>query len=357
MYSIKYVPFYFILSLLTGCGNAEKTDNAQLETNISPVIPKINSTVLQVLVEDNQKVMEGDTLILLDDASYKIAVSQAETALAQAKQQVLLATNSKNAASSTVVTAAATSGSITAALLSAKAAVEAAKVKAALSTKNFERIENLYLQTSATQQQFDIAKAEMEGTAQALQIAEGELLSVQKQATAAQSQVITSQSGVATSMDNIVLAELGVKQALHALEMAKLQLSYCTITAPSNGIVSKKNVQKGQVVSPGQPLMAITDDQEVWVIANFKETQLEDIQVGQNAEIHVDAYSEKTFIGTVSSIAQATGAKFSLLPPDNATGNFVKVTQRIPVKIKVNIESQGNYPLRAGMSASVRIKK
>jgi membrane fusion protein, multidrug efflux system len=139
------------------------------------------------------------------------------------------------------------------------------------------------------------------------------------------------------------------------LEAAQLQLSYCYITAPASGIVSKKNVQKGQVVSIGQPLMAVANDANVWVVANFKETQITDMKVGQSAEIKVDAYDNKTFNGKIESFSQATGSKFSLLPADNATGNFVKVTQRIPVKIVLS-DNNKEFPLRAGMSVTVKVK-
>jgi membrane fusion protein, multidrug efflux system len=146
-----------------------------------------------------------------------------------------------------------------------------------------------------------------------------------------------------------------VKQAENNLESAKLQLSYCTITAPANGVISKKNVQKGQVVAIGQPLMAVTNNQNIWVVANFKETQIEKMKVGQEADIEVDAYGDKVFKGKIESFSQATGSKFSLLPADNATGNFVKVTQRIPVKIVLTELKNNASILKAGMSVAVKV--
>ncbi|NJN32953.1 MAG: HlyD family secretion protein [Saprospiraceae bacterium] len=168
--------------------------------------------------------------------------------------------------------------------------------------------------------------------------------------------ISTTQSTINTSDNGIALAELAVKQAEANLESAQLLLSYCVIKAPASGVISKKNVQKGQVVGIGQPLMAITNHEKIWVIANFKETQIEKMKIGQEAEIEVDAYEKKVFKGTIESFSQATGAKFSLLPPDNATGNFVKVTQRIPTKILIDEAKDTNYPLRAGMSVKVKIK-
>jgi membrane fusion protein, multidrug efflux system len=326
--------------IVTSCGNSETTDNAQLETDISPVIPKVNSTVTKVLVEDNQEVQQGDTLVILDDATYKIAVQQAEVALLVAKQNVKLSSSGLNAASSGVSSVAANG-------YAADASVEAARVRVDLALKNFNRFKNLLDQKSATQQQFDAAKAEKETAEKLLKVAEGQVVALQKQ-------VASSQAGVATSNESLTMAEIGIKQAENALQMAKLQLSYCAITAPSDGVVSKKNVQNGQVVAIGQPLMAIANNNKIWVVANFKETQIEKMKIGQEAEIEVDAFDGEPLKGKVQSFSQATGSKFSLLPADNATGNFVKVTQRIPVKIV--LENTKKQNLRAGMSVTVKVK-
>ncbi len=327
--------------IVTSCGNSETTDNAQLETDISPVIPKINSTVAKVLVEDNQAVKQGDTLVLLDDATYKIAVQQAEVALLMAKQNVKLSSSGLNAASSGVSSVAANG-------YAADAGVDAAKVRVDLATKNFNRFKNLLEQKSATQQQFDGVKAEKETAEKLLKVAQGQVLALQKQ-------VASSQAGVSTSNESVAMAEIGIKQAENALQMAKLQLSYCAILAPADGIVSKKNVQNGQVVSIGQPLMAITNNNKIWIVANFKETQIEKMKIGQEAEIEVDAFDGEPLKGKVQSFSQATGSKFSLLPADNATGNFVKVTQRIPVKIVLTDKNNASN-LRAGMSVAVKVK-
>jgi len=342
MKNIKTLVLLFIATFAIGCGGKQKTDNAQLETNISPVIPKINSTIISVLVEDNQAVKEGDILIQLDNANYKIAVQQAEVALALAKQNVTLSKSNKNTAASSV-------SSVQAATSSANAGVEAARVRVDVTTKNYNRFKNLLEQNSVTQQQFDGVKAEKEATEAQLKIALG-------QAQASKYQVATSQSAVTSSDNGISIAELAIKQAENNLEAAKLQLSYCTITAPCDGIVSKKVAQKGQVVSIGQPLMAITNNNKIWVVANFKETQVAEMKVGQDVTIEIDAYDDKEFSGKVQSFSQATGSKFSLLPADNATGNFVKVTQRIPVKIVFTEKSNNDFPLRAGMSVTVAVK-
>jgi membrane fusion protein, multidrug efflux system len=355
---MKNILLYIIASttlILTSCGGKESTDNAQLETDISPVIPKINSTVSKILVEDNQVVKEGDTLLLLDDANYTIAVKQAELAVLSAKKNTLLAQSNKEVINANVNTATAGSNAIAANLYAAQASVSAAKVKLEVSNKNFLRYKTLLEQKSATQQQFDGIKAEKDANEQLLRIAEGQVAALQKQIEASRSQITSTAANANPLNEGIGLAELGVKQAEANLEAAKLMLSYCSILAPANGVVSKKNVQKGQVVGIGQPLMAIANNQKTWVVANFKETQIEKMKIGQEAEISIDAYSGKTFKGKVESFSPATGAKFSLLPADNATGNFVKVTQRIPVKI-VLTENSNEYPLRAGMSVSVTVK-
>ena len=351
---------YFIFSTLTltffSCSNVEQTDNAQLEADISPVISKIGGTVTKIMVDDNQFVQAGDTLLLLDDAALKIAVNQAEVALALARQQVIVAAKSREAVSGSVNTALANSNTIASSIYTAKASEAAARVKLDVTSKSFLRVEQLYKQSSATLQQYDNAKAEKEGAEQALRIAEGQLLTLQKQIEASQVQTAATKTNVFTSSEQVALAQLAVKQAEHQLDNARLQLSYCTIIAAADGIVTKKSVQIGQVVALGQPLMAVTGRDKAWVVANFKETQLENMKEGQEAEISINAYNGKAFKGKVVSMSQATGARFSLLPPDNATGNFVKVTQRVPVKIEFLERPDDAFVLRAGMSVSVKVK-
>jgi membrane fusion protein, multidrug efflux system len=339
---------------LTSCGSKQSTDNAQLETDISPVISKINGSVAKIYVEDNQLVKEGDTILVLDDATYKLAVKQAEIAVLSARQNVSVSKSNKTVIATSVNSVAANSNAVAANIYAAQAGVEAAKVKVEISTKNYTRFKNLLDQKSATQQQFDGTKADKEAAEQQLKIAQGQVTALQQQIAASKTQITSTAANINPLNEGISLAALNVKQAEAALEAAQLQLSYCVLTAPCSGVVSKKNVQKGQVVAIGQPLLAITNNAKMWVVANFKETQLKNIKVGQNAEVEIEAF-DKTYTGKVASIAQATGAKFSLLPADNATGNFVKVTQRIPVKIEFT-ELKNDYVLRAGMSVVVTVK-
>jgi membrane fusion protein, multidrug efflux system len=351
---VKILMYISIAIVIASCGGKQDTDNAQIEAEISPVIPKINGTVSKIFVEDNQVVKEGDTILILDDANYNIAVKQAEIAVLTARKNVSFVRSNKTVIGANVSSVTANSNAIASNLNAAQANVAAARVKVEVSNKNYLRIKNLVEQKSATQQQFDGVKAERDASEQLLKIAEGQVLALQQQIAASKSQISSTAASETPLNENIGLAELSVKQAETNLEAALLQRSYTVITAPCDGVVSKKNVQKGQVVGVGQPLMAIANNTKAWVVANFKETQIKNMKVGQEAEIEVEAY-DKTFKGKVESFSQATGSKFSLLPADNATGNFVKVTQRIPIKIIIE-EKSNEYPLRAGMSVTVTVK-
>lgn len=344
------------LSMLAACSGTETTDNAQLEADISPVLPKMSGTVLSVRVRDNQYVQEGDTLLTLDDASYRLAVRQAELNLATARQQLQLAQNGATVANLGTATAANNSEASAAGVLAARANVAAAEVRLNLANKNLQRTAALLDSASTTAQQYDLAKAEQAAAAEQLSNARSQLKAQQQLAEAAKTTISQSKAGEAGTGMQIAMARLAVERAAVQLEDARLQLSYCVVKAPASGIVSKKAVQRGQEVSAGQPLMAVVNQQQVWVIANFKETQIGRMRPGTKATVAVDAYKDQTFEASIESVAQATGARFSLLPPDNATGNFVKVTQRVPVKLVLTDSARAAYPLRAGMSVSVSVK-
>ncbi len=340
--------------LLIGCGSGEETDNAQIQADISPVIPKIPGTVLAVKTDDNRPTKTGDTLVILDDREFALRVQQAEVALQQAEANVTLARKTAQTASSGTGSASSNADAALAGITQAQAGIKIAEVRVIQSKQNFDRQAALYAQQSTTKATYDNTKAEYDAAEAQLNAAKQQVAVLQQQASAARKQVTTvsNQAGVAT--EGIRLAELAVKQARTNLEMTRLQHSYCVITAPADGIISSKSVQVGQEVSPGQTLMQVAGNSKVWVVANFKETQVGEMRVGQAAEVKVDAYPDKVFKGKVESLSPATGARFSMLPPDNATGNFVKVTQRIPIKIAFT-ETDPNTPLRAGMSAEVTV--
>ncbi len=305
----------------------EVTDDAQIEGDINPVIARVAGYVKQINFEENQFVEKGDTLVTLDDQDLQIKMQQAEAALENAEATVLVAEANANAAS--------------AGLQTSKSGVEAAKVKAWKSAQDFNRYQNLLNDTAITQQQFESAKAEKEGSEAQLNVALGQQSSSGVMIAAAEKQVAVARSLVA--------------QRKADLNYAKLQLSYASIVAPVSGFASRKNIQPGQLVNAGSPLFAIVTDTGVYIIANFKETQLTKMQKDQPVEIKVDAYPDTTISGKVYGFSPATGAKFSLLPPDNATGNFVKVVQRLPVKILIDAGKELKERLRPGMSVKVAV--
>jgi membrane fusion protein (multidrug efflux system) len=252
--------------------------------------------VTEVDVRDNENVRAGQLLLRIDTRDLQAKADTAQGALENARAQVSIA----------------------------RANVASARTARIKADQDLVRYRALRRKEEISQQQFDAARAA---------------------ADAARSQV-------EAALQQVQAASAQVAQKRADLDWARLQLSYATVTAPASGIVSKKDVEVGQLVAAGQPLMAIVEGSEVWVVANFKETQLRKMRVGQKAEFTVDAYPKKEFRGRVDSFSAATGAKFSLLPPDNATGNFTKVVQRIPVKIVPTDPPDARYPLRAGMSVN-----
>jgi membrane fusion protein (multidrug efflux system) len=303
----------------------ETTDDAQLEGNISPVLPRISGYVNDIRFEDNQVVHKGDTLVKLDDRDLRIKVLQAEAALDNANANVEVVKANTSSAQAAVATA--------------HANVDLANVKVQKSKEDYDRYSALLAQHATTQSAFDAVKADRDAALTQLDIAQKQLDAVQKQNSAA--------------LEQVKVAESVVTQRKADLDFANLQLSYAALVAPMDGKVSKKNVQMGQYVQAGQALFSIVDENNVWVVANFKETQLEKMQPGQSVEVHVDAFGDMPLKGEVASFSGATGARFALLPPDNATGNFVKVVQRVPVKIKITTDKNTAEKLRPGMSVSV----
>ena len=282
------------------------TDNAQVDGHIIPILPKVGGFVAAVRVRENQAVNAGDTMVVLDDRDFRSRLAQTEADLA-----ALLATVSSRTR-----------------VGQAEAAVAQAQANASKGRADLARMEPLAVQGIVSAQQLDAARAA---------------------AAAADAQLASAQAA-------LVGADARVAASRAARDQAALQLSYTRITAPATGVVSKKSVEVGQLVQPGQPLMAVVPLQDVWVVANLKETETADVTAGDPAEITVDGYPGRQFRGIVESLAPATGAKFSLLPPDNATGNFTKVVQRIPVRIRLTGPADPAHPLRPGMSAVVTIQ-
>jgi len=304
------------------------TDDAQIDGDISPVVARVGGYVKDINFEENTKVNQDQVLVTLDDSDYKIKLEQAMASQTGASAGV--------GVSQAQITATAANTS------TAKANIEAARVKLNLAQKDFDRFANLIKDGAITQQAFDQAKAQKE-TAQASY-------------TAAVDQYNAAVKQVGTTESQLRVSNSGVTQRQSDVDFAKLQLSYTAIKAPATGTVSKKNVQKGQLVQAGQSLFAIVNENSLYVTANFKETQLEKLRPGLKVNIEVDAYPDEAIEGEIYNFAPITGAKSSLLPPDNATGNFVKVVQRVPVKIKIkNQEKAILEKLRPGMSVKVSV--
>ena len=334
----------------------EDTENSQLQTNIVPVSPRIGGYVAAVYVADNQQVKKGDTLVVLDDRDLKIKVEQAMINLENAKANVAVVKSNVNTADAGATATATSIATAAANVATAKASVDAAKVRVWQTTEDFKRYEKLFAQTSATQQQYDAAKAQKEAAEQQLKVAEKQVEVAQAQLATAKQQSVASSTQASGVSTQVQVAELLIKQRQAELDMAQLQLSFAYILAPFDGYISKKNVQVGQLLSPGQTICSVVDETTLWVVANFKETQIADMHTGQKVEVKVDAYPKEKFEGKVESIQAATGSTFSLLPADNATGNFVKVVQRIPVKIVLEKTKFDNAQLRAGMNVTVAVK-
>jgi membrane fusion protein (multidrug efflux system) len=318
-----------------------ETDDAQVEANISPIVPRVSGYVIAVKVKDNQAVKKGDTLVILDDRDLRLKLAAAEAALATAQSNLGVAQATTTAATSNVVTTRASIETI-------EAQIKTAEVSVWRANQDFQRYENLYKDHSITKQQYEQALAAKQTAERQLQV-----LREQKNQAAQQTRSVASQGAATGKQVNVASAI--IQQRKVEVEDAKLNLSYSVITAPEDGIVSKVNVQDGQLVQTGQPLFNVVLSDETWVVANFKETQIGKMKQGQKVTVHVDAFPDHDFDATLSSFSPATGAKFALLPPDNASGNFVKVVQRVPVKIEFSKNDPFARQLRAGMNVSVDV--
>lgn len=365
----------------------ETTDDAQVDAHVIPIAARIGGAVLRVLVTDNQVVDAGTVLVEIDPRDYQVAVDKARAELADAEAAAIAAQSNVPITSTTAASnVGAAQGSVEQArgaadasardvdvararLVAAQARLREAEANATRTVRDVERLRGLFAKDEVSQQQFDAAVAAADAqkaatdTARAL-IAEAEAgirsaESRQAQAAAGEQWARATLQGAQTAPEQVTAmrarassAQAHVEQAKATLAQAQLNLEHTVVKAPARGVVSKKSVNPGQVIQPGQPLMAIVESENVWITANFKETQLESIRPGQRVTIDVDAFGGRLFTGHVDSIAAATGARFSLLPPENATGNFVKVVQRVPIKIVLEAGQDPEHLLRPGMSVT-----
>jgi len=333
---------WFGISKYTHAQHHEETDDAQVEANISPVIPRVSGYVDEVRVKDNQRVKKRDTLLILDNRDLRLKLEQSEAVLSTAKAGLGAARTTSTAAFTNIAVSKASIGSI-------NAQIETAKVNLWRATQDFSRYENLIRDHSITQQQFEQAQA-------AKQTAERQLEALQAQKTQASSETssVSSQSQAINSQIHVAGTVINQRQV--EVDEAKLNLSYSVIVAPADGLISRVNVQPGQYLQAGQSIFSIVGDTELWVVANFKETQFNKMRIGQKVTVSVDALDDHEFDAQLVSVSPATGAKFALLPPDNASGNFVKVVQRLPVKIEFSQQNDSLLQrLRAGMNVAVDV--
>ena len=334
----------------------ETTDDAQIDAKVSPIIPKITGYIKEVKVVDNQWVKKGDTLLVLDNSEFVLKVQQAEASFRAGLNQLNVAGASVKSAGSALPVTEANSISAQANITTADANIEAAKVNLWRAKSDFDRYTNLFKEKSVTKQQYEQAQAAKETAEKQVIILEGQKNSLQKQAKVASSQIGNTRSLIDVAQSQMEVAEANVSQSAIGVENAKLYLSYTIIVAPEDGQVSKVNLQTGQLVQAGQSLFMLVGVQNQWVVANFKETQMDKIRLGQIADIKVDAFPNQKLKGKIQSISPATGSKFALLPPDNASGNYVKTIQRIPVKIiLVNNNQEILKLIRPGMNVEVDV--
>jgi membrane fusion protein, multidrug efflux system len=311
----------------------ESTDNAQVDGHLVPVLAKVSGYVTAVNVAENDRVRTDSTLVRIDEREYQVRLAQADADLAAARAQA----GGRGVAGQ----AEAQVENATGQRAALQASIAVARANSVRADADLARVRELAEKQIVSRQQVDAAQA-------ASDAARAQLISAQRTAGAAGAGVTNAEAGV-----RLAQARLAAAQA--ARDNAALQLSYTRVTAPVGGIVSRKQVEVGQLVQAGQPLLTVVSDTGVWVTANFKETQLSDLKVGQPVELEVDAYGGCTAKGKVESVSAATGAKFALLPPDNATGNFTKVVQRVPVRIAIAQGCGKDQPLRPGMSVAAHV--
>jgi membrane fusion protein (multidrug efflux system) len=366
------------------------TDDAQVSGHVSPVATRVGGTVIAIRVVDNQAVKAGDVLVELDPRDYQLAVARAQADLAAAEAGSKVARTdvpvTSTSARSGAQVAQVASGNAEAGLIAAGREVEASRAKvasaearlleararAARAGQDLARLGPLAAKDEIPRQQLDAATADKQAADAAVASAEAAIHEAKANldvATARRTQAVGSVAqaksqalAAATAPQQIAMtearaagADAQVLLARAALDQAKLNLERTVVRAPADGVVSRRTVEIGQVVQPGQAMMAVTSLHDIWVTANFKETQLGKMTKGQRAEVEVDAYGGRRYEGRVESIAAATGSTFSLLPADNATGNFVKVVQRVPVKIVLDESSDPSAVLRPGMSVNATV--
>lgn len=327
---IIIVAALWVASSFIHFGNVEFTDNAQVKMQIVPINSRVQGYIKEIRFNEYQPVKKGDTLVIIDDSDLRLNLAQARADFQNALAGRSVADRAVVSASANVDVSA--------------ASVTEAKVLMEMAATDLARYEKLLAQDAVTRQQYESVKTDYEAKK-----ARYQMLARQQSATS---------TVVDINRRRLSQSEAGLELARALVETAELNLSYCVITAPCCGYASRKQIQTGQLVQPGQTLLDVVDATDVWVAANYKETQLQNIEPGNAVEIEVDAIPGVTFCGEVESISSATGASLSIMPQDNSAGNFVKVRQRVPVRIRFTTDNQPDQmaKLRAGMNVECCVK-
>ena len=319
----------YVCSRFIHLGNVEYTDNAQVRQHITPVNTRVQGFIKKICFEEFQPVKKGDTLLIIEDAEFKLRVAQAEADLSNALAGRSVTTAGIETTQSNIGVS--------------DASIEEVKVTMENARRELQRYEKLLKEDAVTRQQYDNIKTAYEAAKARYQQA-----SRAKRSTSLVKNEQTHRLGQ---------NEAAVKLAKANLDLARLNLSYTVITATCDGITGRKNIHEGQLVQPGQAMVDIVDGTDLWVVANYRETQLPNIHEGAEVTMTADAVPGVKYKGVVESISDATGAAFSLTPQDNATGNFVKVEQRIPVRIRLKGNSKADMKkLRAGFNVECKVK-
>ena len=344
VFVIVAVALGFVVKSYMNVGGGDYTNAAQVESFINPINTRVSAYIKEIRFVEHQPVKKGDTLIILDDREIR-------TQLGQAEASYMAALAGKGVVENTLKTASNNIQTIQNNADAARANIEAAKARLWNVEQNYRRFENLLKEQAVSQQQFDQIKAEYDAAKAQVNTLVSQYNSV---VNSKESSVLT----VNEVKSRLATNDADIKRAENALEMAKLNLSYTIITAPHDGIMGRRTVNIGQLLNPSQQVGTIVDTQNIWITANYREKQMQNIQIGKLARIKVDALNGKEFEGKITAISGATGAKYAAIPVDNSTGNFVKVQQRIPVRIELtnNNKSEDLTQLRAGMNVEVTLK-
>jgi len=307
----------------------ETTDNAQIETSIVPVLTRISGYVKTISIRDYDSVGQNQLVAEIDDAELQVLLLEQQSDLQQSMADV---SNAKAQLENGILS-----------LKNNKGVIDLKTIKQKKANSDLKRDENLFKEQAITRKQ--------------LEETEFQIASANQELTNAQTELATANNRIAVLRQNVNRAMALIEMKKTKIKETELKLSYTKIITPSAGKIGKKNINIGQFVQAGTPLFSIVNDSSYWIVANFKESQLGSLQEGKNVKIRLDAFPDLTIEGTIASLSDATGAKFSLLPPDNSSGNFIKVTQRIPVKISINNQAAFKNKLRAGMSVFITVDK